>query len=206
MDKEQEKWAIFWCELLTPVIYDEIEPELTNRFLKLLSKRKIHFPDGCVGKPSLSTLRRKLNCYRQGGFDALSRKRRSDRGKSRSIAGKIIEKAIELKKEQPFRSPDAINRFLEELYGQTIPRSTLYRHLKQANATRIKLGVLRKKVRKRWTKDHTHDLWVGDFEDGPYVINNTDVLSTSGVSVLNSNSLHSDFSIHLYCLFYPQTM
>jgi len=32
------------------------------------------------------------------------------------------------------------------MYGLTVPRSTLYRHLKQANATRIKLGVLCKKV------------------------------------------------------------
>lgn len=178
MDKKQEKWAIFWCDLLSPVIYEEIEPELTNLFLKSKADEEIQFPDGRVGKPSLKTLRRKLNRYRQGGFDALSRKGRSDRGKPRNIAGEIIGKAIELKKEQPFRSPNTINRFLEELYGQTVPRSTLYRHLKQANATRIKLGVLRKKVRKRWSKNHTHDLWVGDFEDGPYVINNTDVVPT----------------------------
>ena len=125
MDKEQEKWAIFWCELLTPVIYEEIEPELTNRFLRVLAKTKTCFPDGRVGKPSLSTLRRKLNRYRQEGFDALARKGRSDRGKSRSIAGEIMEKAVELKKEQPFRSPDTINRFLEQMYGATIPRSTL---------------------------------------------------------------------------------
>jgi transposase InsO family protein len=178
LDKKQEKWAIFWCDLLNPVIYEEIEPELTNLFLKSKADEEIQFPDGRVGKPSLKTLRRKLNRYRQGGFDALSRKGRSDRGKPRNIAGKIIEKAIELKKEQPYRSPNTINRFLEELYGQTVPRSTLYRHLKQANATRIKLGVLRKKVRKRWSKNHTHDLWVGDFEDGPYVMNNTDVVPT----------------------------
>ena len=178
MDKEQEKWAIFWCELLTPVIYEEIEPELTHQFLRKLANTKTRFPDGRVGKPSLSTLRRKLNCYRQGGFDALARKGRSDRGKSRNIAGEIIEKAIELKKEQPFRSPDAINRFLEQMYGTTIPRSTLYRHLKQANATRIKLGYLRKKVRKRWTRNHTHDLWVGDFEDGPYVLQKGSVVPT----------------------------
>lgn len=170
MDKEQEKWAIFWCELLTPVIYDEIEPELTNQFLRKLAKTKTRFPDGRVGKPSLSTLRRKLNRYRQAGFDALARKDRSDRGKPRSIAGQVIEKAIELKKEQPFRSPNTINRFLEEMFATTIPRSTLYRHLKQANATRLKLGVLRKKIRKRWSRNHTHDLWVGDFEDGPYVL------------------------------------
>jgi len=178
LDKEQEKWAIFWCELLSPIIYDEIEPELTNQFLKKLAKVKTRFPDGRLRKPSLPTLRRKLNRYRQAGFDALARKGRSDRGKSRNIAGQIIEKAIELKKEQPFRSSNSINQLLEEMFGTTIPRSTLYRHLKQANATRLKLGVLRKKVRKRWTRNHTHDLWVGDFEDGPYVLQNHSVLPT----------------------------
>lgn len=178
MDKEQEKWAIFWCDLLSPVIYEEIEPELTNRFLKQLAGKKIRFPDGRIGKPSLSTLRRKLNRYSQGGFNDLERKGRSDRGKSRNIAAEIIDKAVKLKKEQPFRSPDTINRLLEEMYGVTVPRSTLYRHLKQANATLIKLGVLRKKVRKRWTRNHTHDLWVGDFEDGPYVLKNGDVAPT----------------------------
>jgi transposase InsO family protein len=178
LDKEQEKWAIFWCELLTPIIYDEIAPELTHQFLKKLAKTKTRFPDGRLGKPSLSTLRRKLNRYRQGGFDALARKTRSDRGKSRSFSGEIIEKAIALKKEQPRRSPKTINRFLEEMYGTNIPRSTLYRHLKQANATRIKLGVLGKKVRKRWSRDHTHDLWVGDFENGPYVLKDGSVVPT----------------------------
>ncbi len=178
MDKEQEKWAIFWCELLTPIIYDEIEPELTNQYIRKLAKTKTRFPDGSVGQPSLSTLRRKLNRYREGGFDALARKGRSDHGKSRSFADEIIEKAIELKKDQPYRSPEKINRLLEDICGTTIPRSTLYRHLKQANATRIKLGVLGKKVRKRWTRDHTHDLWVGDFEDGPYVLEKGSVVPT----------------------------
>ncbi len=178
MDKEQEKWAIFWCDLLSPVIYEEIEPELTNRFLKQLAGKRIRFPDGRIGKPSLSTLRRKFNRYQQGGFDDLERKGRSDRGKPRNVATQIIDKAVKLKKEQPFRSPDTINRLLEEMYGVTVPRSTLYRHLKQANATLIKLGVLHKKIRKRWTRNHTHDLWVGDFEDGPYVLKNGDVVPT----------------------------
>ena len=133
---------------------------------------------GRIAKPSLSTLRRKLNRYRQGGFDALDRQKCCDRGKPRNTGCEVIEKAIELKKEQPHRSPGAINRFLEEIYAVTVPRSTLYRHLKQAGATCSKLGVLYKKVRKRWTRNHTHDLWVGDFEDGPYVLNNTDVVPT----------------------------
>jgi len=48
------------------------------------------------------SLRRKFNRYRQGGFNALARKGRSDRGKSRNIAAQIIAQAIELKKEQLF--------------------------------------------------------------------------------------------------------
>ena len=50
MEKEQEKWAIFWCELLTPVIYEEIEPELTNQFLKKLAKTKRSPTDGLVSR------------------------------------------------------------------------------------------------------------------------------------------------------------
>ena len=54
----------------------------------------------------------------------------------------------------------------------TIAKSTLYRHLKKAGATKIKLSVSGKKVRKRWSRDNTHDLWVGDFQEGPYVLVN----------------------------------
>jgi hypothetical protein len=105
LDKEQEKWAIFWCDLLSPVIYAEIDPDLTNQFLKQRADQQMRFPDGRFGKPSLSTLRRKLNRYKQGGFDALARKHRSDRKKPRNISAQIIKKAIELKKEQPMPSP-----------------------------------------------------------------------------------------------------
>jgi len=178
LNKKQEKWAIFWCDLLSPIIYEEIEPEKTHQFLKTLTKQPVCFPDGHSKKPSLSTLKRKVKKYRTAGFDALARKKRNDSGKSRHVSPEVIQKAIELKKDQPRRSVQAINRFLKGICGKTVPRSTLYRHLKDAHATRLKLGVIRKKVRKRWSRDHTHDLWVGDFEDGPYVLENHQVLPT----------------------------
>jgi putative transposase len=178
LDKEQEKWAIFWCDLLSPLIYNQIDKEATNRFLKELAQNPVRFPDGRIAAPTLSTLRRKLNRYRKEGFDGLARKPRCDRGKARSIDNAVMEKAIALKKEQPYRSHQVINHFLQQRYSATVPRSTLYRHLKAAGATRIKLGVLQKKVRRRWTREHTHDLWVGDFEEGPYVIQDNDVVPT----------------------------
>ena len=85
MNKKQEKWAIFWCDLLSPIIYEEIEPEKTHQFLKALARKAVRFPDGHIKKPALSTLKRKLKKYRTGGFDALARKKRNDSGKPRNV-------------------------------------------------------------------------------------------------------------------------
>lgn len=178
MIDKKEKWAVFWCELLNPIIYADIEPELVHRTLRQIAKKEVRFPDGEIRKPSLSTLKRKLKRYRAGGFNALFRKTRSDIGKPRAVEDEIIAKVIELKKEQPFRSPMVINQFLKNRYGITLPPTTIYWHLKQAGATRKKLGITKKKVRKRWTKDHTHDLWIGDFEEGPYVMEGEEILPT----------------------------
>lgn len=178
MKAKDEKWAIFWCGLLHPILFDEIDASETNLYLKRLAQKEIVFPDGREGKPSLSTLRRKLNCYRQKGFAALARQPRADRGKARSVAPEALAFAVELKREQPRRSHRTINRFLEERFGVTTPKSTLYRHLSAAGATRLKLGAMNKPVRKRWTREHTHDLWVGDFEEGPYVLVDGEAVAT----------------------------
>lgn len=179
MKSKDEKWALFWCKLLHPVIFGEIEKNQTNEFLKSLCHQEVLFPNGKQKRPSLSTLRRKLNRYLKDGFQSLARKTRSDRNTSRSISREIIDKAVELKKEQPLRSDDCLNRFLAEYYGKTIPKSTLYRHLRLAGATRLKLGISHQKVRIRWTRDHTHDLWIGDFQEGPYVLVDGEALPTN---------------------------
>ena len=178
MNFDDEKWSLFWCNLLHPVIFGLIEERQINSYLKKLAREERLFPDGKKKKPGLSTLRRKLNLYTHGGFLGMKRKNRSDKGKIRSVDQEVLDKAVELKKEQPFRSDDTINRILQAQYQKTIPRSTLYRHLRKAGATRIKLSVTSKKVRKRFTREHTHDLWVGDFEEGPYVLVNGEVLPT----------------------------
>lgn len=176
--KNEEIWQIFWCDLLRPIIYDEIAPECTHLFLKELSQKEITFPNGVVKKPSLSTLKRKLAKYQKEGFDGLARKRREDRGKLRSVPQSVIDEAIALKKEQPKRSRRTLNLALEEKFGINVPRSTLYRHLKEAGATRLKLGVIKQPVRIRWTRDRPHELWVGDYEEGVYVSRDGQVVPT----------------------------
>lgn len=171
-------WALFWASLLQPIILGEVSEKGTAQFLGELAREQRVFPDGRRRKASLSTLRRKLKIYREKGFEALARKRRSDRGKPRTHSQDLVDKAVEIKKDQPRRSYLTINKFLKTQHGKTIPKSTLYRHLKEAGATRVKLGIDKKKVRRRWTRDFTHALWVGDFEEGPYVIEEGEVLPT----------------------------
>jgi len=178
MKAKDEKWAVFWCGLLHPILFEEIEAQETNQYLKELAQKEVVFPDGRAGKPSLSTLRRKLNRYRQKGFAALARQPRADRGKTRSVAPEALAFAVELKREQPRRSHRTLNRFLKDRFGVAVPKSTLYRHLRAAGATRLKLGAVTTPVRKRWTREHTHDLWVGDFEEGPYVLVDGEAVAT----------------------------
>jgi putative transposase len=170
MPDQQEQWAVFWCSLLSPLLYGEIPPEEAGRFIEQLASADQVFPDGQRRRPSRATLWRKWKKYRDGGFEALFRKRRSDRGQPRKRPPAMIAKAIELKKEQPRRSHIPINQFLQAEFQAAIPKSTLYRHLKRAGATRLKLGISQQKVRRRWTRDHSNALWLGDFEDGPCVL------------------------------------
>jgi transposase InsO family protein len=170
MKRKDEDWAVFWCSLLQPVLFEKRGRGEERALLQKLAQEECLFPNGVRKKPSLSTLKRKLRAYRKDGFDALFRKPRADRGGSRAHTKDVIEKAIELKREQPKRSEETINQFLQSLAGKKIPKSTLYRHLRQAGATRLKLGIAEMPVRKRWTRDHSNALWVGDFEEGPYVL------------------------------------
>ena len=168
--ERHEQWAIFWCSLLAPLLYGEIPAAEAGRFLRQLAQTECEFPDGKRRKPSRATLWRKWKKHREGGLDALMRRRRKDRGQPRRNRAAMIDKAITLKKDQPRRSHGAINDFLQAEFHATIPKSTLYHHLKQAGATRLKLGITQQKIRCRWTRDQSNSLWVGDFEDGPYVM------------------------------------
>ena len=188
MPDRQEQWAVFWCSLLGPLLYGEVPPEEAGPFLNQLASTEHLFPDGQRRRPSRATVWRKWKQYRDGGFERLFRKRRKDRGKPRKATPAMVAKAIELKKEQPRRSNVPINQFLQAEFHATIPKSTLYRHLKRAGATRLKLGVSRQKVRRRWTRDFSNALWLGDFEDGPCVLEGDQAVTTHLSALIDCHS------------------
>jgi transposase InsO family protein len=116
--------------------------------------------------------------FRQHKIPGLRRQRRNDRSKARKHREAMIARAVELKKQQPRRSPRVINEFLQKEFGRTIPTSTMNRHLRRAGATRRKLGATNEKIRCRWTRDHSNALWVGDFSEGPRVFHDGRVIKS----------------------------
>jgi transposase InsO family protein len=178
MGRNDEDWAVFWCSLLSPVLLGEIPQAQRERYFQELSRQERQLPNGQRRCVSVRTLRRQWRRLKDGGVPGLYRRRRSDRGKPRKKHAALLARAVELKREQPSRSDKVINRILKREFGRTAPRSTLYHHLRREGATRRKLGVSTKKVRCRWTRDQPGVLWVGDFEHGPLVIRQGEVIKT----------------------------
>ncbi len=178
MGRNDEAWAVFWCSLLSPVLLGEIPEAKRERYFQKLSQQERLLPNGQRRRISVRTFRRQWRRLKDGGVPGLFRRRRSDRGQPRKKHADLLARAVELKKEQPYRSDKVINCILKREFGRTLPRSTLYHHLRRAGATRRKLGVSTQKVRCRWTREQPGALWVGDFEHGPLVIQKGEAIKT----------------------------
>ena len=178
MDRDDEAWAVFRCSLLSPLLLGEIPAAEREAYFRTLAAEERRLPNGQRKRISVRTLRRWWKRLREQGVEGTVRRRRSDRGRPRSGLAPLLQRAVELKKEQPRRSDVVINRILKQEFGRTVPRSTLYRHLRRQGATRRKLGDTQQKVRCRWSRDHAGALWVGDFEHGPPVIDQGRAVAT----------------------------
>ena len=172
MDRNDQAWAVFRCQLLAPVLLGEVSASERGAYFRMLSQQEHLLPSGQRKKISQRTLRRWWQRLREGGVEATRRKRRSDRGQPhrQRDRAKILARAVQLKREQPRRSAHVINKILKHEFGRELPPTTLRRHLRRNGATRQKLGVSTKKVRCRWTREASNALWLGDFEHGPVIV------------------------------------
>ena len=171
MGRNDEDWAVFWCSLLSPVLLGEIPERQRERYFQELSREERRLPNGqrrrALGAHAAPPVAAAEGRGRAGLVSPAAFAIGESRGRSTPT---LLARAVELKKEQPRRSDKVINRILKREFGRSVPRSTLYRHLRREGATRRKLGVSTEKVRCRWTRDQPGALWVGDFEHGPLVM------------------------------------
>lgn len=180
MDRNDQAWAVFRCQLLAPLLLGEIPDSERGAYFRKLSGQEYLLPNGKRKTISTRTLRRWWKQLRDQGVEALQRRRRGDRGQPHHLPqrAELFARAVQLKREQPRRSAHVINRILWHEFGRQLPHSTLYRHLRRQGATRRKLGITREKIRCRWTRNHSNALWLGDFEHGPVVLQQGEPVKT----------------------------
>ena len=183
MSKDFDAFALFWGGVLSCVLFKAPEDKRSNRkILQSIEKKEFYDPDGALKTFSLSTLKKKLKKFQDSGVEGFYPKVRSDEGQIRGGLELSLKKAIELKRNDPYRSCFTINLMLKKEELQTIPDQTLQRHFSQRGLTVRKLGLEGTIIRKRWSRDHTHSLWVGDFSQGPNIIDEEGVSHKTWVS------------------------
>jgi putative transposase len=202
MNDRQERDLIFWGSVLRPALFREPDdPRTARQILLEISEEALKFPDGTLRRVSVRTLQRKLQGYFKHKSRGLCRKSRYDEGSIRKGRDGALARAEAIKRQYPERSVRDVNSQLELEGIDAISPSTLYRHFLQRGLTRVRLGTDKTPVRVRWTRDHTHELWVGDFQEGPKVL----VGQGSKVSKTWLSAFIDAHSRFLVCGFYETT-
>ena len=120
------------------------------------------------------TLRDWLGLYREGGFDALKPKQRSDWGKARKLPQEWIDALVNIKEEHrdwtvKMVIEEARKRGLIESSARVLV-STIHRHLQRAGLTAKSPSSPSSKDRRRFSFEHAGELWMSDVMHGPAVV------------------------------------
>lgn len=164
--------ALFRHGLIASLVFGSLSAGELEKALREIAGKTYAIPHSTRTRVGISTLRRYFKLYQKSGFDALRPPERSDRRKPRVFSSRVLEKAIELREQQPSRTTTMIVHLLKrdpELKGIELPNPhTLATHLRHGGKTRRLLSQANRSF-KRFERDDTNDLWQGDAMDGPWL-------------------------------------
>lgn len=164
--------ALFRYGLIAQVVHDPPPGGQLEQRLRDIAAKSYRIPGSTRTRVSVTTLRRYLEAYREGGFDALRPSPRADKGIPRAFPPEVLDAAIALREEQPSRTTQTLVDILERDESLNLDRPvsvhTLTTHLRWRGKTR---RLLRQnvKVHRRFEREHVNDLWQGDAMVGPWL-------------------------------------
>jgi putative transposase len=172
-DTEREtEIALFRYGLIAPLLFAAPESGQLEAALRQVADKTYQIPYSSRCRVSVSTLRRYLALYREGGFDALHPQPRADKGTVRAFPPEVLAAAIALRAEQPARTTPMLVELLKRdpnlKLDQPINAHTLTTQLRQRGHSRRLLGQATR-VYRRFERDHSNSLWQGDAMVGPWL-------------------------------------
>jgi len=164
--------ALFRYGLISNLLFDPLAAGELEKALRQIASKSYTIPYSTRTQVGVSTLRRYLKLYQQGGFDALRPNSRSDKGCPRAFPAEVIEKAIALREEQPARTTTTLADILKrdpDLTPEQIPNAhTLASHLRSRGKTRRLMAQTPRSYR-RFEREQVNSLWQGDMMFGPWL-------------------------------------
>src|SRR5437667_546928 len=138
-DPKSEKVALFRYGLIATLVLEQLSRGELMRRARELAALHYDIPFSERTTISLGTLLKWARRYRKGGLDALSPKRRKDRGVSRVIAPQLAQLIERLKRENPHRAGTTLLKELalssDDIGSPPLSAATLYRFLKEQGLT-----------------------------------------------------------------------
>ena len=169
-DPKSEKVALFRYGLIATLVLEKLSRGELMRRARELAALEYEIPSSARTRISVGTLLEWAQRYRKGGLDALSPKRRHDRGQSRVISPQLGELIERLKRENPHRTGTTLLRELALSADSTtapLSAATLYRFLKEHGLTQKQL--LAPPAHKKFEAEFANQIWQSDMMFGPYV-------------------------------------
>jgi putative transposase len=161
------KVALFRFGVISPIVCRPLTPDENRVLRQQILTQLFRYPDGSERRIPERTLRHWLGKHRKFGFKGLFDEFRSDKGVCRAISSDVIEKAVELRKEEPARSVRTVIEILKKTGcdATSLSERTVARRLTAAGATKklLKKGA---GSYRRWEQLHVNDLWHGDTSHG----------------------------------------
>lgn len=172
-DEERNQEALFRHAILGDLLSRNLRRGQLRPGLKQLGQQTYQDHHGRSRRVAYKTLEEWFYKYRNGGFEALKPRPRSDRNKSRILPEDIQRLILEMKREDPGRSAHLILRELE-LAGRIVAGQASVSML-QRLLRRHGLSVPRmewdRAARYRWEAAACGELWQADALHGPMLMN-----------------------------------
>jgi putative transposase len=178
-DEWRTSVALFRYTLILPLLRHERKRDGPKKLLRASIAQARHtIPHSQRHTISVASLRRWEKAYREGGFEALKPRPRSDRGAPRAISSQTLDRAEALKRELPTRSSRTIADILRRDQASPIPEEqiaprTLRRLLAVRGATTARL-IRSQTAFRRFERSHFGDLWQSDATDGIFLTDPAD--------------------------------
>ena len=169
-DELRQAVALFRYGLIADVLRLPPGSREIRRTLNDKAQRTYTIPGTRRTRVAVETMRDWLSLYRNGGFEALYPKTRTDRGRPRRMPPEVAELLVSLKSEQPALSVKAlIEAARERGADHPLAPSTVHRLLSREGLLDKRPGEPVATDRRRFAFRYAGELWMSDVMHGPKV-------------------------------------